>query len=164
MTQWSPLWSGMYASVELRTEIEISAPPSRVWETLLDFSSYPDWNPMLVHISGKAAVGETLTVVMSGPGGREWTFRPKVLVLREADEFRWKGRLLVPGLFDGNHFFRLVDLGNGRTRFVHGEDFSGILVKMLTSMFTDVARSFVYMNQALKRRVEGQSASPARST
>jgi hypothetical protein len=149
----------MYAPVvELRTEIEISAPPSRVWETLLDFSAYPDWNPMLVRISGKAAVGEKLTVLMAGPGGREWTFRPKVLVLREAEEFRWKGQLFIPGLFDGNHFFRLVDLGDGRTRFVHGEDFSGILVRLLTPMFTDVARGFVYMNQALKRRVEERPA------
>ena len=64
----------------------------------------------------------------------------------------------MPGIFDGIHFFRLVDLGDGRTRFVHGEDFSGILVRLVTPMFTDVARGFVYMNQALKRRVEGKPA------
>jgi hypothetical protein len=155
----------MYAApVEIRTEIEISAPPSRVWDTLLDFRAYPDWNPMLVRISGKAEVGAKLTVVISGPGGREFTIRPKVLVLREADEFRWKGQLFIPGLVDGNHFFRLIDLGDGRTRFIHGEDFSGILVRLVTPMFTDVARGFVYMNQALKRRVEGQPGSPARSS
>jgi hypothetical protein len=149
--------------LEIRTEIEILAPPSRVWATLTDFSAYPQWNPMLVRISGKAGVGEKLRVVIASPGGREFTIRPKVWVVREADELRWKGQLFIPGLVDGNHFFRLIDLGDGRTRFVHGEDFSGILVRLVTPMFTDVARGFVYMNQALKRRVEGQAASPAAS-
>jgi hypothetical protein len=148
----------MLSGVEIRTEIEISAPPERVWGVLMDFNAYPDWNPMLVSVSGKPAVGEKLTVVISGPSGREWTIRPRVLVVAEASELRWKGQLFVPGLVDGNHFFRLIDLGDGRTRFVHGEDFSGIFVKFVTGMFTDVARGFVFMNQALKRRVEGRPA------
>jgi len=148
--------------MELRTEIEILAPPAKVWATLTDFGSYPDWNPMLVRISGKAAVGEKLTILIA-LGEREVTIRPKVLVVSDAEELRWKGQLFVPGLFDGTHFFRLIDLGDGRTRFVHGEDFSGILVKVLSGMLTDVARGFVFMNQALKRRVEGASGSDGSS-
>jgi hypothetical protein len=152
----------MLKTMELRTEIEISAPPSEVWKTLMDFSAYPDWNPMLVSITGKAEAGSKITVVIAS-GGREWTIRPKVLAVNDGEEFRWKGHMVVPGLFDGSHFFRLIDLGDGRTRFIHGEDFSGILVKLMTGMLSDVARGFVFMNQALKRRVEG-GAAPARDS
>jgi uncharacterized protein YndB with AHSA1/START domain len=30
---------------ELGTEVEIAAPPERIWEILTDFAAYPDWNP-----------------------------------------------------------------------------------------------------------------------
>jgi hypothetical protein len=143
--------------VELRTEIEISAPPSRVWAVLTDFRAYPDWNPFIVRISGNLAVGEKLSVVAAMPGGREFAFRPKLLVLNAENELRWRGHFLIPGIFDGEHFFRIVDLGDNRTRFVHGEDFSGLFVRFAGGIFTNTARGFVYMNQALKRRVEEAS-------
>ena len=41
------------AAMKIRTEIEISAPPERVWEVLVDFPGYAGWNPfmgMLVNI------------------------------------------------------------------------------------------------------------------
>lgn len=158
-----PRLPGMLGPMELRTEIEIAAPPARVWSVLTDFDAYSDWNPFLVRISGKAEAGQKLMVVIANPGGREWTIRPTLLAVDTGRELRWKGRLLVPGLFEGEHFFRLIDLGNGRTRFVHGEDFSGILVRFMTGMFTSVARGFVFMNQALKRRVEEGPAAVGRS-
>jgi hypothetical protein len=144
--------------MELRTEIEISAAPARVWRVLTDFAAYPDWNPFIVRISGKLEVGSTLSTLLAMPGGREFSFKPRVLKVEPDSELRWRGQFLVRGLFDGEHFFRLVDLG-GRTRLVHGEDFSGIFVKFATGVFTNTARGFVYMNQALKRRVEQQPVS-----
>lgn len=142
--------------MELRTEIEISAPPSRVWEVLTDLPGYSDWNPFLVRVSGTLEVGQKLSVVAAMPGGREFSFRPAVLVVDTEREIRWRGHFLFPGLFDGEHFLRVVDLGGGRTRFVHGEDFSGILVRFASGVFTNTARGFVYMNQALKRRAESR--------
>jgi hypothetical protein len=82
----------------------------------MDFPAYSDWNPMLAHIR-EGGVREKLIIVIAGPGGREWTIRPRVLVLREAEEFRWKVNCRS-GSFRRQSFFRLVDLGNGRTRFV----------------------------------------------
>src|SRR5262245_5851867 len=76
-----PALRSMLGSVELRTEIEISAPPSRVWAVLTDFYAYPEWNPFLVRIDGKPEVGAKLTVTAAMPGGREWSFSPKVLVV-----------------------------------------------------------------------------------
>jgi hypothetical protein len=94
-------------------------------------------------------------VTLSPPESSEATFRPKVVVCEEPREFRWRGQLWIKGLFDGEHYFLCQETAEGRTRFVHGENFSGLLLKFVGKRMTHVARGFVYMNQALKSRVEG---------
>jgi len=143
--------------MELRTEIEIDAPPSAVWDILSDFPRYGEWNPFIPHIAGELRVGAKLEVVLAPPGGNEMTFRPKVLVVDPGRELRWRGHLLVPGLFDGEHFFRLSEARPGLTRLAHGEDFKGVLVRLARKALTNTARGFVFMNQALKRRAEESS-------
>ena len=54
---------------ELHTEIEIAAPPERVWAVLTDFGSYPEWNPFIRQISGHPAVGSHLDVRASAARG-----------------------------------------------------------------------------------------------
>ena len=49
------------------TEVEINAPPSRVWEVLTNFEKYPIWNPFIKKISGMAAKDERLEVHMPHP-------------------------------------------------------------------------------------------------
>jgi hypothetical protein len=142
--------------LELRTEIAIAAPPARVWQVLTDFSAYHEWNPFITSITGKPAVGAELAVTISPPGGDEMKFRPSVLVCEEPRELRWLGKLWIRGLFDGEHFFQCREAEEGHTRFVHGENFKGLLVKVIGQRLTNVARGFVYMNEALKRRVESR--------
>jgi hypothetical protein len=140
--------------MELRTEIEIAAAPRAIWSILMDFPTYGDWNPFIPALSGEARVGSRLEVLITSPSGREMTIRPKVLAVVPDQELRWLGHFFFRGLFDGEHFFRLTEVRAGHTRFVHGENFSGILLKTMTGLLTDTARGFVFMNQALKRRVE----------
>jgi hypothetical protein len=80
------------------------------------------------------------------------SFAPKVLKVDPEREFRWRGVLWHQSLFCGEHFFTLKELGSGVTRVTHAEDFSGLLLKVLS--ITKTARGFVFMNQALKRRCE----------
>jgi hypothetical protein len=68
-------------------------------------------------------------------------------------ELRFRGHFFVRGLFDGEHFFQLVPMGENKTRFVQGEDFTGILVKFMNRALTARARGFALMNLALRQRV-----------
>jgi hypothetical protein len=141
----------MIPSRKIETEIHIDAPPSRVWEVLCDGPRYAAWNPFILEMSGKPAAGERLDLRIQPAGGRATTFRPTVLVARPAEELRWLGRLVIPGLFDGEHLFRLVPERRG-TRLVHAETFRGIL---LWVMSTDRFRhDFTAMNLALKAEAE----------
>ena len=69
-------------------------------------------------------------------------------------ELRWLGRVLLPGIFDGEHAFVIEPQANG-CRLRHEETFSGLLVPAFGAMLDDTARSFADLNAALKRRVEG---------
>ncbi len=138
--------------MQLRTEIAILAPREKVWAVLVDFERYHEWNPFITHISGELKTGARLDLTISPPESREMSFKPELLVCNPGEELRWLGKLWFKGVFDGEHFFQLREPEPGQTRFVHGEDFSGFLVRFFN--FTHVARGFVYMNEALKKRVE----------
>jgi hypothetical protein len=139
---------------ELTTQIEIDAPASRVWEVLTDFDAYPDWNPFVRRIAGRPEPGTKLEVRIQPSGGRGMTFRPTVLAAEPERELRWLGRLLVPGVFDGEHSFRIEPLGEGRVRFTQAELFSGALVPLLGRSLGATERGFAEMNESLKRRAE----------
>jgi len=144
--------------MELRTEIEIEAPPERVWEVLTNFAAFQEWNPFITEARGELRSGAQLSITIALPEGSEQTFRPKVVRVDPAQELRWRGTLGAAWIFSGEHFFSLEALDEGRrTRLVHGEDFSGILVKFLGPTLTRTARGFVLMNQSTKRRCEGRS-------
>jgi len=93
---------------EVFSEIEIQAPAERVWQALTDFASYPKWNPFIRRISGQPKEGKRLRVYIEPPGTKGRTFRPKILKAEPKRELRWLGRLLIPGLFDGDHIFTIA--------------------------------------------------------
>lgn len=139
----------------LASEIVIQAPPAAVWQVLTDFAAYPAWNPFIIGIDGEARSGERLDVRIQPVGGKAMRFRPQVMVCTAPHHLRWRGTLIVPGLFDGEHDFRLEALEGGATRFLHSETFSGLLVRPLAAKLdAQTLPGFVAMNEALKVRVE----------
>ena len=140
---------------EIRTEIEITATPERVWSILIDFIAYPQWNPLIRSITGAVKTGERLTVFIQPAGGKGMTFRPAVLVALPDQELRWLGHFLLPGIFAGEHYFQIEPISPGRVRFIQGEKFSGILVALIKSSLEDGTKSgFIAMNRALKIQAE----------
>ena len=69
------------------------------------------------------------------------------------------GRVVFPGIFDGEHFFKIEPLDEGRrTRFIQGERFTGLLVPLFRKNLDRGPREgFEAMNHALKARVEESS-------
>lgn len=141
-------------TTEISQEIEIDATPAEVWNVLADVDAYPEWNPFVVRLAGEVREGARLEARIAPPGGRAMTFRPTVVAAEPERELRWLGRLLVRGLFDGEHSFRIEPLADGRSRFVQSERFSGVLVRPLRRMLGRTEAGFAQMNAALKRRVE----------
>jgi hypothetical protein len=142
-------------SRQLRAEVEVEASPERVWEVLTDFAAYRHWNPFIVEGAGQAVPGGRLELRMRLPGRRPMTFRPEVLEAEPARRLRWLGRVLVPGLFDGEHSFTLEPAGPGRVRVVQREEFRGLAARPILAVIgPPTLAGFQKMNQALKARVE----------
>lgn len=138
----------------LETTIHIAATPQQVWEVFINFAEYPEWNPF-IRIEGEPVMGTQLTNTIMLEGRSPQVFKPKLLVVEEARELRWLGRLFISGLFDGEHYFRLEPTTDGKTRFVHGENFRGIMVGPIMRMIKEpTLAGFEQMNAALKARVE----------
>ena len=149
---------------ELRAEIEIDAEPARVWTVLMDFETYPDWNPFITSIQGERTVGARLRARLQPAGGRGITMNPSVTVNEPGSTFGWLGKLGgVPHLFDGAHRFELQPIdGGARARFVQSERFRGILLPLVRrSILPATLRGFEAMNQALSERVVAIEASAA---
>ena len=143
---------------QLHTEIEIQASPARVWETLSDFDAYPDWNPFIVQAAGQPVPGSRLELQMRLPGRRPMTFRPTILEATPGHRLRWLGRLLIPGLFDGEHTFTIDPLGPDRVRLSQQEEFRGLLAPLILALIRKPTREgFHQMNQALKTQAERPS-------
>lgn len=150
---------------QIETEILIEAPADRIWMEFTDFTAYPEWNPFIVQISGTPAQGETLNVTLQPPGQQPAKFQPTILVAQEGREFRWKGKLFIDGVFDGEHYFLLESLDNGQTQFIQGEKFTGLFSGLISAMILeDTEKGFEAMNRALKERVEVPSPQPVDST
>jgi hypothetical protein len=144
---------------EIRFSIDISAPAARVWDILTDFPAYPSWNPFIRSISGTHAVGSRLNVTIQPQGGSAMALKPTILNFSPSSEFRWKGQLLVPGVFDGEHYFKLSERTPSAVCLTHGEIFSGLLVPLVFrgGLRSGTELGFQAMNQALKNRAETQN-------
>lgn len=145
----------------LDTRIDIDASIERVWSLLVDFPAYSSWNPFVRSIEGSLAVGRSLRVFIQPPGSAGMRFRPKVLVCEPKRELRWKGELLLPRLFDGEHYFRLEPGPSGQVVVHQGEIFSGLLVPLFRRSLDGATRTgFERMNAALKREAENPGPGP----
>jgi hypothetical protein len=142
----------------IHAEITLAAPAALVWDTLMDFEAYPDWNPFITEIAGERTLGSRLSVFLKPPGQAGMRFRPRVLKAERNAEFRWLGNLFVPGLFDGEHYFLVREIGPNTTRFVQGETFRGLLLPLLGGTLGAAKAGFEAMNAALKARVEASSS------
>lgn len=143
------------ATHHIHTEIEINASAQRVWAVLVDFASYPKWNPFIKSVVGIPEQGARLQIQVQPADGKIMRFSPNVLTVQAERELSWLGRLIIPGLFDGTHHFLIEPLAEGKVRFEQSERFSGLLVGLLpASLMHDTKRGFEEMNRALKTRAE----------
>lgn len=144
--------------VHLKTTLEIDAPPERVWDVLADFEHYDDWNPFIRSIRASMEAGAKVDF-KAHAGGRVVDIQARMLRVNRHQGFRWKGpRSTALGrVFRGEHYFDLEPLEEGRTRFIHGEHFGGLIPRLAGGFLRRrLSPAYEAMNRALKKRAEEQ--------
>lgn len=139
---------------QIRDEIEIDAPPQRVWEVLTDTSSFRSWNPTIRSLDGPLEPGERIRVTLA-LGGRLYRFRPVVSVVRPPHELRWVLSQPVFGVFKVERAFELEALGTAGTHFRQSEVARGLFATpIMAAIGGQIAHGYAEMNRALKERAE----------
>ena len=144
---------------EIKTEIIINSSPEQVWNELMNFESYPEWNPFIksLTIENEFKEGKKLSVILQLLNQKPRKFTPKIKSIVPHQEFSWLGNLFIPKIFDGYHYFRL-EKQDDKTKFIQKEKFSGILGFFIKFIAKDTLNSFTAMNEVLKQRVESKGA------
>lgn len=149
----------------IETEIEIAASVSTVWDILLDWERYPEWNPYIPRLEGRPEVGAQLHARFTPPWLPPLNLRPVVYYCVPECYFSWRGNLLNPLLFNGEHYFDFSPLGRSRCHLRHGERLYGAVVALGGSLLARQMRAgFVAMNEALRTRAESPADQRTRET
>lgn len=140
---------------EIKTEVEIAAPPEKVWAVLTDFNRWTDWNTTVTKASGESAMGSQLNITMSDENGKDSNAYSPVITKLEAPKLlRWRAKMLAEFLFTNEKLVELEATATG-TRLIHRELFSGLMVKLFWSkMESGVPPILNKMNADLKKVVE----------
>ncbi len=136
--------------------IDIEASPDDIWEVLVNFPKWSEWNPFIPLVEGELIKGRTLRIQVTPPGLKKMTFRPKVFSVIQNKEIAWGGGFLWI-VYKGEHLFLLEPLSENLTRFRQIERFQGPIVLFMGSMIRKTEKGYHQMNTALKKRVEIKS-------
>jgi hypothetical protein len=139
---------------EIYTEIEINASAKVVWDILMDFEDFTNWNPFMKQISGNPQVGSRIQVFLQPPNSRGMTFKPEILEYKPEIKLRWIGNTLIPKIFDGEPNLIIKKINKDKVLFIQKERFTGILVPILGGLLKNSMLGFEMMNKALKKEAE----------
>ena len=140
---------------ELKTEIDIQASPETVWQILMDFNTWQEWNPFIHTVVGKPEVGQRVDITVRTATPKKMILHCTIIKIEPNRELRWKYHVFLPGLFRGEHSFILEPRDDGSIHFVDREIFNGLLVPLQAkNIDTHSKRGFEDMDQALKIRAE----------
>lgn len=139
------------------TEIIINAPKQFVWDRLVDFEGYKDWNPFVRQASAEFKVGSNIRFLEDlQEFGQHW-ITAKFLLIQEPDEFVWQGNVFANFLFKVRHGFKLESIDEEQTRFIHSHRHTGLLLPYLDrrGIFQRSREGYIRYNEALKKLCEG---------
>jgi len=140
---------------EYSTMVEIDAPPERVWQILTDASGYREWNPEILDVEGRMALGERIVARVRLGDGAIRRVPLKVSRFEAPTRMEWVGGIPL-GLFVGRRTFTVTP-NAGRTAFRLHLSMSGPLSGMIGKSVGDRQPEVESFSAALKRRAEGSA-------
>jgi hypothetical protein len=108
----------------------IRAAPEGVWAILTDASSYERWNPEIVRVDGKIALGEKIKAHVLLHGGVVRAVSVRVTELEPPRRMVWIGGMPF-GLFTGSRIFNVKPGDGGTVEFTMHVHFSGPLASLI---------------------------------
>lgn len=140
----------------ITTEIDISAPPEKVWEVLTNVKDWQSWSPIIKESSGNVSLNSQLTITMKGKEKDSVgpQYNPKIIKLEKAKLFHWRAFMVDSLVMTNDKIFELTTTSTG-TKLIHKETFKGLMAPLFSAqMEKGIPEMLNLMNQALKELVE----------
>jgi hypothetical protein len=138
-----------------RSQFPVQASPEAVWQVLMDFDSYPEWNPQIVAIAGRKELGAVIDLRLSMPGRPSMDLKARLTGFEPPRLLTWHGHVLAPWLFSGERVFSIEPQESGGATLTHSEDIRGLLSPIFALAMGKAAKaSHDALNAALKQRCE----------
>lgn len=138
------------------TEIIINSPKQDVWNKLVDFANYNEWNPFVLEATADFRVGGKIRFLEDlQEFGKHW-LTATFLDIQEPDRFLWQGNYMADFVFRVRHGFKLESISNEQTRFIHSHENGGLLIYYLNyrGVFSRSREGYFRYNEALKKLCE----------
>ena len=136
---------------EFSATTTIDATPETIWAVLTDGAAYPEWDPGMVRLEGRIALGQKITAYTKISPDRAFPVRVTDFV--PGQRMVWTGGMPL-GLFKGVRTFTLTPQGDGMTQVHVREVFTGPLLPVFGRSIPDLTPAFQDFVNGLKRRAE----------
>ena len=142
----------------IENRIGIAAPAPVVWEVLADLPRWGEWNTMYPEVSGRLAIGETLSAKLVIPGEKPETVKPVILDWVPNEQLVWNLKV-GGGLIRTTRWFEIEALTEEGSIVSNGELFQGLAAGLMPGRLRGrIRQGFADLNEALKTRAEGRWA------
>ena len=143
----------------VRSEIDINASAQKIWNIIIDFEHYPEWNTFTPRLGAKKiAVGEEFTLDCQMTEKQLLKDEHEAFLVYEPEKYkiswgtsRTRGR---PGI--KSFRWQICEpLDDRRTHFINYEEFHGVLAPVVNLLYSKkLQRAYDRYCQALKKRAE----------
>ncbi|MGW6444096.1 SRPBCC family protein [Lentzea sp. NPDC055074] len=136
--------------------VEIDAPAAFVWEVLLDYPHYPQWNPYTRAVATTLEVDSPIDLTLPKPDGSDgtWVSREYVRVVEPPRLLRYDTGDTFPGLL-GVRDQVITPLSDDRCSYRTFETFTGKYADVVFAAQGEYVKTgFDSVAHALRKRVE----------
>jgi hypothetical protein len=136
--------------------VEIAAPASFVWDVLVDYPSYPEWNPYTIAVETSLEIGDRIDLTLPNPDGTDGTIlnREYIRIVDPPHHLRYDTGEEYQGLL-GMRDQYITELGPDRCTYYTTDTLSGELADLVMEMNGDwIQAGFDSVANALKTRAE----------
>jgi uncharacterized protein YndB with AHSA1/START domain len=136
--------------------VEIAAPASFVWDVLVDYPNYPQWNPYTVSVATTLEIGAPIDLTLPAVDGSGGTFlnREHVRIVDPPRHLQYDTGEEMPGIFAIRDQF-VTELGADRCSYHTTDTISGKYADKVMEATGDwIKAGFDSVAHALKIRAE----------
>ncbi|MCX6650909.1 MAG: SRPBCC domain-containing protein [Methanomassiliicoccales archaeon] len=138
---------------EIKGTVMINEPAAKVWTTITDFASYPEWNPFITLMKGELKEGNVFDVTVSLPDRQDTKFQSKLVKVEPHKEMLFHGKIKGVLMTD-DHSFLIEPLEENECVFSQNIVFRGLLSYLTRGIICDSEKGLQRMNEETKKRCE----------